>query len=80
MKTSDESSNISFSCFTEYGNFPLSEQTCWATASLKAPVYTPESRSSTDLVVVLDSSVSMSGKKMDMVKKSLLFIIDQRKL
>ncbi len=63
----------------EYDNYPLSEQACWATASLKAPVYVPESRSSTDIVVVIDKSDSMSGTKMKMVIKSLLFIIDQRK-
>ncbi len=63
----------------EYDKYSLGEQACWAITSLKAPVDVPESRSSTDIVVVLDKSASMNGKKMNMVKKTLQFVIDQRK-
>lgn len=56
---------------------PDSEQLCWAITSLKAPFYEPTSRAPVDIVAVIDKSGSMSGQKLDLVKKTLHFVIEQ---
>ena len=61
-----------FACYAQAG-----EQACWATASLKAPFYEPTARAPVDIVAVIDKSGSMCGGKLDLVKKTLLFVIDQ---
>ena len=61
-----------FACYP-----PSKEQSCWAVASLRAPLYEPTSRSPVDIAAVIDKSGSMRGTKLEMVKKTLLFIIDQ---
>lgn len=63
----------------EYESYSCAEQTCWATASFKAPFYEPTSRPTVDIVAVIDKSGSMRGVKLDLVKKTLLFVIDQCK-
>lgn len=63
----------------EYQSYSCKEQTCWATASFKAPFYEPTSRPTVDIVAVIDKSGSMRGVKLDLVKKTLLFVIDQCK-
>ena len=72
---------ISVSATAEYDRYPRSsEQACWAIASFKAPFYEPTSRAPVDIVAVIDKSGSMSGTKLDLVKKTLLFVVDQCEL
>ena len=75
-----EDNRIKLSACGEYQTYTCDEQSCWATASFKAPVYEPTARPSVDIVAVIDKSGSMSGVKLDLVKKTLLFVIDQREL
>lgn len=70
---------INLSACGEYQSYSCAEQTCWATASFKAPFYEPTSRPTVDIVAVIDKSGSMRGVKLDLVKKTLLFVIDQCK-
>lgn len=71
---------ISLSATTEYASYPsTSQQVCWAIASLKAPFYEPTARAPVDIVAVIDKSGSMRGGKLDLVKKTLLFVVDQCK-
>ena len=58
---------------------PSSEQSCWSLASFKAPYYEPAARAAVDIVAVIDKSGSMRGAKIELVKKTLLFVIDQCK-
>lgn len=49
-------------------------------ASLRAPEFIPEGkqeRASLDIVCVIDKSGSMSGSKIDLVRKTLTFMVDQ---
>ena len=68
---------IQLSSCAEYQTYTCNEQACWAMASFKAPFYEPTSRPSVDIVAVIDKSGSMRGVKLDLVKKTLLFVIDQ---
>ena len=70
---------VSLSTCAEYHTYTCEEQACWATASFKAPFYEPTSRPAVDIVAVIDKSGSMRGVKLDLVKKTLLFVIDQCK-
>ena len=72
-----EDSRIKLSGCAEYQTYTCNEQACWATASFKAPLYEPTSRPTVDIVAVIDKSGSMRGTKLDLVKKTLLFVIDQ---
>ena len=73
-----EGARISLSAVPEYASYPPSSQAlCWGIASLKAPFYEPTSRAPVDIVAVIDKSGSMRGGKLDLVKKTLLFVIDQ---
>lgn len=75
--TADDT-RIKLSACGEYQTYTCDAQSCWATASFKAPVYEPTARPSVDIVAVIDKSGSMRGVKLDLVKKTLLFVIDQR--
>ena len=69
---------LTLSAAAEFACYPPSkEQSCWAIASLRAPLYEPTSRSPVDIAAVIDKSGSMRGTKLDLVKKTLLFVIDQ---
>ena len=71
---------ISVTATAEYDRYPhSSEQACWAIASFKAPFYEPTSRAPVDIVAVIDKSGSMGGKKLELVKKTLEFVVDQCK-
>ncbi|XP_064400224.1 uncharacterized protein LOC135346514 [Halichondria panicea] len=70
---------IALECSTEYVSYPLTEQTCWAVTSFKAPFYEPTSRASVNIVAVIDKSGSMKGEKLKLVKETLHFVIDQLK-
>ena len=76
-ETPAASEQISLNCSAEYASYPLTEQSCWAITSFKAPFYEPTSRSSVDIVAVIDKSGSMRGDKIALVRKTLLFVIDQ---
>ena len=69
---------ITLSATPEYACYKAeSEHNCWAVASFKAPFYEPTSRAPVDIVAVIDKSGSMRGTKIELVKKTLLFVIDQ---
>ena len=70
--------SITLSASSEYPCYsPDGEQLCWAVTSFKAPFYEPSSRAPVDIVAVIDKSGSMDGVKLDLVKKTLLFVVDQ---
>ena len=56
-----------------------SRHDCWAVVNVKAPLFESETRVPIDVVAVIDVSGSMAGAKLELVKKTLLFVIDQRK-
>ena len=77
--TAQVTDRLMLSAAAEFACYPPSkEQPCWAIASLRAPLYEPTSRSPVDIAAVIDKSGSMRGTKLDLVKKTLLFVIDQR--
>ena len=57
-----------------------SRHDCWAVASIKAPLDEQETRVPVDIVAVIDVSSSMrTGGKIDLVKKTLSFVLTQCK-
>ncbi|KAL5515925.1 hypothetical protein EMCRGX_G001170 [Ephydatia muelleri] len=56
-----------------------SRHDCWAVVNVKAPLFESETRVPIDVVAVIDVSGSMAGAKLELVKKTLLFVIDQLK-
>ena len=46
---------------------------------MQTPPYETQSRSPVDIVAVIDHSGSMAGEKLNLVRKTLLFVIDQLK-
>eukprot|EP00731_Ephydatia_muelleri_P001021 Em0001g1021a len=56
-----------------------SRHDCWAVVNVKAPFFEPETRVPIDVVAVIDVSGSMAGVKIELVKKTLLFVIGQLK-
>ena len=72
---------ISLTALTQYTAYDHAEATsdCIAMVNVCAPPYQPQFRCKVDIVAVIDRSGSMEGKKLDLVKKSLIFIIDQLK-
>ena len=73
-----EQQQIALSTTAEYPSYPISKTEAWGVTSLKAPHYEPTSRSSVDVAAVIDKSGSMAGTKLQLVKKTLLFVVDQR--
>ena len=75
-----EDSRINMNWTPEFGSYtPSAEQPAWAVCTLKAPFYEPTSRAPVDIVAVIDKSGSMHGEKLDLVKETLEFVIDQCK-
>ena len=72
---------ISLTTSTQYTAYDHAKATtdCIAMASLQAPPHETQHRSPVDIVAVIDHSGSMAGKKLDLVRKTLLFVIDQLK-
>ena len=70
---------ISLTTSTQYTAYDHTKATtdCIAMASLRGPKYDAQSRSPVDIVAVIDRSDSMEGNELLLVKKTLLFIIDQ---
>ena len=74
------SDRINLSAAAEYESYlAKTAQMCWAVANFKAPLYEPTSRAPVDIVAVIDKSGSMRGSKIELVKKTLLFVVDQCK-
>ena len=63
--------------YPEYA--PTKATNCWVDINLAAPVYEEEEnvRAPVDIVAVIDRSGSMSGGKLDLVKKTLHFVVTQ---
>ena len=72
---------ISLTASTQYPAYDHAKATtnCIAMATVQAPPYEIQCRSPVDIVTVIDRSGSMAGRKLDLVKKTLLFVIDQLK-
>ena len=75
------SPEISLTTLTQYTAYDHAKATadCIAMASVRAPPCKTQLRSPVDIVAVIDRSGSMEGEKLDLVKKTLLFVIDQLK-
>ena len=63
--------------YPEYN--PTQATNCWVDINLSAPVYeeNESARAPVDIVAVIDRSGSMSGGKLDLVKKTLHFVVSQ---
>ena len=74
-------SSLELLSITEYDCYPLANRTeCWATISVQAvqQLQKRTERRPVDIVAVIDKSDSMNeGKKLEYVKETLLFIVDQ---
>jgi Mg-chelatase subunit ChlD len=66
---------------TEYEEATLREQEFYAMLSITAPKTVakdePETRAPVDIVCVIDKSGSMKGEKIELMKKTLLFMVEQ---
>lgn len=73
--------DVSISCESEYKDYKYNEKVdIWTLVSLKAPQEEENEdnkRAPIDLVAVIDKSGSMSGLKLDLVKKTLQFVLTQ---
>ena len=58
---------------------PANASACWVDINLSAPVYEEDAnvRAAVDIVAVIDRSGSMGGGKLDLVKKTLHFVVSQ---
>ena len=70
---------ISLTTSIQYAAYDHTKATadCIAMVTARAPLYEPQSRSAVDIVAVIDRSGSMAGVKLNLVRKTLLFVIDQ---
>ena len=52
---------------------------CWVNINLSAPVYEEDenARAAADIIAVIDRSGSMGGGKLDLVKKTVHFVVSQ---
>ncbi|XP_066930326.1 uncharacterized protein [Clytia hemisphaerica] len=75
---------LTLSCESEYKDYKYNEKVdIWSLISLKAPAEpedeNEEKRPPVDLVAVIDKSGSMTGQKLNPVKKTLEFVLTQLK-
>lgn len=77
------STQLQLSATLEYDSLIYSEaRDIFAMASIKAPLHTSsdrESRAPIDIVCVIDKSGSMDGAKLELVRATLAFMVDQLK-
>src|SRR3989338_6547486 len=80
---SSSNTKIALSGACEHLNLPYQKETdLYCVATLQAPEYDADERKERkgiDLVCVVDKSGSMSGSKIEMVKATLAFMVDQLK-
>jgi len=79
---SETTNKIQVSCSTEYKEYTYNEKhDIWTLVSLKAPCQdddgNEDARAPIDVVAVIDKSGSMSGAKLNLVKKTLEFVLTQ---
>lgn len=79
VEMADQPSNqIALSWTPEFAAYaPSKEHKAWAITTLKAPFYEPTARAPVDICAVIDRSGSMHGEKLELVKETLEFVIDQ---
>jgi Mg-chelatase subunit ChlD len=80
--TQQSTTDLSLNITTEYKQVNFNEQELYTMFTITAPEYEPEdkgARAPIDLVCVIDKSGSMAGEKMDLMKKTLLFMVEQLK-
>ena len=84
----DRQREISVCCKSDYEEYEHGKkETCWAVVSVQAPMCQEDEdgevsegdRAPLEIVAVIDKSGSMRIGKMDMVKESMIFVIQQRK-
>ncbi|XP_057306276.1 uncharacterized protein LOC130644615 isoform X1 [Hydractinia symbiolongicarpus] len=78
----NSSNKVNISCLPEYKDYTYNEkQDIWALVSLKAPFQeekeNEEKRAPIDIIAVIDKSGSMAGAKLDLVKRTLEFVLTQ---
>lgn len=73
-------SSIELSGLLDYEGVPFDQsRKCVAMASIRAPLYEPKVRAPLRMVCVVDRSGSMEGDKINLVKKTLQFVVKQLK-
>jgi len=82
MATADKIESVQLTCSTEYKDYVYNEKhEIWSLVTLKAPCMVDdekdEQRPPIDVVLVIDKSGSMAGKKIALIKKSLEFFLTQ---
>ncbi len=79
--TEGQATEITLSCQAEFQKYVYNKaEDIWALVTLKAPCHEDENkRAPIDVVAVIDKSGSMSGAKLNLVKKTLEFFITQCK-
>eukprot|EP00761_Pharyngomonas_kirbyi_P011881 gb/GECH01011907.1/.p1 GENE.gb/GECH01011907.1/~~gb/GECH01011907.1/.p1 ORF type:complete len:529 (+),score=177.35 gb/GECH01011907.1/:1-1587(+) len=71
---------LNITCTTEVESIAAKDaQDIMVMLSLQAPHHEPESRSSVDIVAVVDRSGSMDGEKLNLVKRTLQFMVRELK-
>lgn len=73
---------LALSSTWEYPEVSLQQQDLLFLSSVRAPFFESEERASRapiDIICVIDKSGSMAGEKIDLVRKSLIFMVDQLK-
>ena len=70
-------SRVSLHCKPEYSAYSLKPGTARFILSLQAPQVNKDNRAPISVSLVLDTSVSMGGSKLDLVKQTFSFLLSQ---